>query len=179
MLRWFPRLQVATACFSCSPPDLSFLDPYFIFMHMRYNQCHRVTAQLQLNNNNNNNNINNNSSSNNNNNNNNNNLLGFITAVAIFWKPNDDVIIIIIIIIIICMACFAKSTSNRCCNILWNYLLLYFCFLYSYSLLTYPGNFILIKMSTAIEPQSQTHKKAHLLQYSSRSTHSRNFVSYR
>ena len=32
MLRWFPRLQVATACFSCSPPDLNFLDPYFIFM---------------------------------------------------------------------------------------------------------------------------------------------------
>jgi hypothetical protein len=28
----FPRLQVATACFSCSPPDLNFLDPYFIFM---------------------------------------------------------------------------------------------------------------------------------------------------
>ena len=27
MLRWFPRLQVATACFSCSPPDLNFLDP--------------------------------------------------------------------------------------------------------------------------------------------------------
>jgi hypothetical protein len=23
MLRWFPRLQVATACFSCSPPDLN------------------------------------------------------------------------------------------------------------------------------------------------------------
>jgi len=22
MLRWFPRLQGATACFSCSPPDL-------------------------------------------------------------------------------------------------------------------------------------------------------------
>jgi len=22
MLRWFPRLQVATACFSCSTPDL-------------------------------------------------------------------------------------------------------------------------------------------------------------
>ena len=33
MLRWFPRLQVATACFSCSPPDLNFLDPYFIFMY--------------------------------------------------------------------------------------------------------------------------------------------------
>jgi hypothetical protein len=32
MLRWFPRLHVATACFSCSPPDLNFLDPYFIFM---------------------------------------------------------------------------------------------------------------------------------------------------
>jgi hypothetical protein len=32
MLRWFPRLQVATACFSCSSPDLNFLDPYFIFM---------------------------------------------------------------------------------------------------------------------------------------------------
>jgi len=30
MLRWFPRLQVATACFSCSSPDLNFLDPYFI-----------------------------------------------------------------------------------------------------------------------------------------------------
>ena len=32
MLRWFPGLQVATACFSCSPPDLNFLDPYFIFI---------------------------------------------------------------------------------------------------------------------------------------------------
>jgi hypothetical protein len=32
MLRWFPRLQVATACFLCSPPDLNFLDTYFIFM---------------------------------------------------------------------------------------------------------------------------------------------------
>ena len=32
MLRWCTRLQVATACFSCSPPDLNFLDPYFIFM---------------------------------------------------------------------------------------------------------------------------------------------------
>jgi len=27
MLRWFPRLPVATACFSCSLPDLNFLDP--------------------------------------------------------------------------------------------------------------------------------------------------------
>ena len=32
MLRWFPTLPVATACFSCSPPDLNFLDPYFVFM---------------------------------------------------------------------------------------------------------------------------------------------------
>jgi hypothetical protein len=48
-LRWFPRLQVATACFSCSPPDLNFFDPYFIFMYMRYNHCHRMTAHLQLN----------------------------------------------------------------------------------------------------------------------------------
>ena len=48
MLRWFPRLQVATACFSCSPPDLNFLVTYFIFMYMRNNHCHQVTAQLQL-----------------------------------------------------------------------------------------------------------------------------------
>ena len=32
MLRWFPKFLVATACFSCSPPDLNLLDPYFIFM---------------------------------------------------------------------------------------------------------------------------------------------------
>ena len=32
ILRWFPKLQDTTACFSCSPPDLNFLDPYFIFM---------------------------------------------------------------------------------------------------------------------------------------------------
>jgi len=49
MLRWFPRLPVATACFSCSPPDLNFLDPYFLFMHMHYNHCQRATAHLQLN----------------------------------------------------------------------------------------------------------------------------------
>ena len=49
MLIWFPRLQVATACFSCSPPDLNFLDPYFIFMYMHNNHCHGVTAHLQLN----------------------------------------------------------------------------------------------------------------------------------
>jgi hypothetical protein len=48
MLRWFPTLTAATACFSCSPPDLNFLDPYFIFMYMHYYHCHRVTANLQL-----------------------------------------------------------------------------------------------------------------------------------
>jgi hypothetical protein len=25
MLSWFPTLQVATACFSCSPPDFKFI----------------------------------------------------------------------------------------------------------------------------------------------------------
>ena len=49
MLRWFPRFQVATTCFTCSPPDLNLLDPYFIFMYMHNNHCHRATANLQLN----------------------------------------------------------------------------------------------------------------------------------
>ena len=49
MLRWFLRLQVATACFLCSPPDLNFLDPYFTHMYMHNSNCHRVTAHLQLN----------------------------------------------------------------------------------------------------------------------------------
>ena len=31
MLRRFPRLQVATTCFSCSPPDLHLLVTNFIF----------------------------------------------------------------------------------------------------------------------------------------------------
>jgi hypothetical protein len=48
-LRWFPRPQVATTCFSHSPPDLNFLDPYFTFMYMHNNYCHRATAHLQLN----------------------------------------------------------------------------------------------------------------------------------
>ena len=30
MLRWFPRLQVATTCFSCSPPDLNLLVTNFM-----------------------------------------------------------------------------------------------------------------------------------------------------
>ena len=31
MLRWFPRFQVATTCFSCGPPDLNLLVTNFIF----------------------------------------------------------------------------------------------------------------------------------------------------
>ena len=31
MLRWFPRLQVATTCFSCSPLDLNLLVNNFMF----------------------------------------------------------------------------------------------------------------------------------------------------
>ena len=31
MLRWFPQIQVATTCFSCSPPDLNLLVTNFIF----------------------------------------------------------------------------------------------------------------------------------------------------
>ena len=31
MLRWFPRFQVATTCFSRSPPDLKLLVTNFIF----------------------------------------------------------------------------------------------------------------------------------------------------
>jgi len=55
MLRWFQKLQVATACFSCSPPDLDFRSLLhicylnFIFMYMHNNHCHRVTAHLQPN----------------------------------------------------------------------------------------------------------------------------------
>ena len=37
MLRWFPKLPVATACLSCGPHNLNFLDPYSIFMYMHYN----------------------------------------------------------------------------------------------------------------------------------------------
>ena len=31
MLRWFPRFQVATSCFSCSPPDLNLVVTNFMF----------------------------------------------------------------------------------------------------------------------------------------------------
>ena len=32
MLRWFPSFQVATTCFSCSPPHLSFLVTFFSYL---------------------------------------------------------------------------------------------------------------------------------------------------
>ena len=37
MLRCFPRFQVATTCFSCSPPDLNFLVTFFFsyFLHVK------------------------------------------------------------------------------------------------------------------------------------------------
>jgi len=36
MLRWFPSFQVATTCFSCSPPDLNFLVNFFhIGVHVK------------------------------------------------------------------------------------------------------------------------------------------------
>ena len=31
MLRWFPTFQVATTCFSCSPPDLNLAVTNFMF----------------------------------------------------------------------------------------------------------------------------------------------------
>jgi len=36
MLRWFPRFQVATTCFSCSPPNLNLLVTNFMFcLHVK------------------------------------------------------------------------------------------------------------------------------------------------
>ena len=36
MLRWFPRFQVATTCFSCSPPDLNLVVTNFKFcLHVK------------------------------------------------------------------------------------------------------------------------------------------------
>jgi len=33
MLRWFPSFQVATTCFSCSPPDLNVLVTFFSYLY--------------------------------------------------------------------------------------------------------------------------------------------------
>ena len=36
MLRWFPTFQVATTCFSCSPPDLNLVVTNYIFcLHVK------------------------------------------------------------------------------------------------------------------------------------------------
>jgi len=36
MLRWFPRFEVATTCFSCRPPDLNLLVTKFMFcLHVK------------------------------------------------------------------------------------------------------------------------------------------------
>jgi len=36
MLKWFPRFQVATTCFSCSPPDLNLVVINFMFcLHVK------------------------------------------------------------------------------------------------------------------------------------------------
>jgi hypothetical protein len=34
MLRWFPRFQVVTTCFSCSPPVLNLVVTNFMFVYM-------------------------------------------------------------------------------------------------------------------------------------------------
>jgi hypothetical protein len=34
MLRWFPTLQVATTCFSCSPPDVNLVANQFHVLYM-------------------------------------------------------------------------------------------------------------------------------------------------
>ena len=34
MLRWFPSLQVATTCLSCSPADLNFLVTFSFFVYI-------------------------------------------------------------------------------------------------------------------------------------------------
>ena len=37
MLRWFPRFQVATTCFTCSPPELNLLVTNLIFcIHVKW-----------------------------------------------------------------------------------------------------------------------------------------------
>jgi hypothetical protein len=34
MLRWFPRLQVATTCFSCNPPDVNLVANQFHVLYI-------------------------------------------------------------------------------------------------------------------------------------------------
>ena len=59
MLRWFPRVQVATTCFSCSPPGLNLLVTNFIFCIHVKQPLPPGDNSIAVNNNNNNNNNNN------------------------------------------------------------------------------------------------------------------------
>jgi len=54
MLRWFPRFQVVTTCFSCSPPDLNLLVTNFIFCIHVKKPLLPGDNQIAVNNNNNN-----------------------------------------------------------------------------------------------------------------------------
>jgi hypothetical protein len=47
VLSWFPRLQVATTCFSCSPPNVNLVANQTHVLCM-CDHCHWVTTQLQL-----------------------------------------------------------------------------------------------------------------------------------
>ena len=61
MLRWLPTFQVATTCFSCSPPDLNLnlsLTSFIFCLHVKKPLPPRDSS-IAVNNNNNNNNINN------------------------------------------------------------------------------------------------------------------------
>jgi len=56
--KWFPRFQVATTCFSCSPPDLNSVVTIFMFcLHVKY-PLPPGDNPIAVNNNNNNNNNN-------------------------------------------------------------------------------------------------------------------------
>jgi len=42
ILRWFPSFQVATTCFSFSPPDLNFVVTFFLYIY--FCTCKITTA---------------------------------------------------------------------------------------------------------------------------------------
>jgi hypothetical protein len=44
MLRWFPRFQVVTTCFSCGPPKVNLA----AIVYIEINPCHRVKTQVQF-----------------------------------------------------------------------------------------------------------------------------------
>jgi len=47
MLRWFPRFQVATTCFSCSPPDLNLAVNHFHKSYCSTVHFRRITSIYQ------------------------------------------------------------------------------------------------------------------------------------